>query len=538
MRMKTGAGMARLRGRTMRARVAGFVVAVATPLLMASPAHAMGVSIAHDALDPVEGNAGATVVNFSASATCGLLESGSIPVYITLGNGTATGGSDYASTATPASVTVTCGGLLGGTPGPAQPFSVSVSGDTLNEPDETFTVDVKDGGGNPIGGAPFTVTIKNDDPVPSVAIGNGHGAEGTGAGAGGVDIPVTLSAPSGKQVSVPYTLAPGTALAPGDFDATGGTVTIAAGQTSGAIHVATVKDNVDEPDETLTATLGTPTNATLGSQTTATGTIDNDDVPTITVGSASAPEGNSGVTTFTFPITLSNPSARTITVKYATADVTTASVPAAKRATAGQDYTPVATSTATFSPGETSKSFPVNVLPDRLIESDEVFAVQLSEASPVGTLANGGLGVGAILNDDTAAGGGTLPGGGGTPVPTPGGDTTAPKAKLGALKFKKPKRLTISLTCPATEANCRTTLTIFSVPIKKSKVKGLRKELRLGSKQVVVPGGTTATITINVSAKNAKLLKQGKSVKAKAYAVVRDDAGNVATASKNGTLKA
>jgi uncharacterized repeat protein (TIGR01451 family) len=62
-----------------------------------------------------------------------------------------------------------------------------------------------------------------------------------------------------------------------DFINTGGTVTIAAGSTTGTITVQVCGETLVEPDETLTVTLSTPTNAVLGTST-ATGTIRNDDV--------------------------------------------------------------------------------------------------------------------------------------------------------------------------------------------------------------------------------------------------------------------
>ena len=57
-----------------------------------------------------------------------------------------------------------------------------------------------------------------------------------------------------------------------DYVSASGTLTIAAGQTTGTIPVTVIGDIAIESDETFTMTLSNPTNATL-SDATATGTI-------------------------------------------------------------------------------------------------------------------------------------------------------------------------------------------------------------------------------------------------------------------------
>ena len=69
-------------------------------------------------------------------------------------------------------------------------------------------------------------------------------------------------------------------------------------------------------------------------------------------------------------MTLSAPSAKTVTVAYATSDGT---------ATAPGDYTP-ASGTLTFTPGQTSQTFMVSVMNDALAEPTET--INLALASP------------------------------------------------------------------------------------------------------------------------------------------------------------
>ena len=66
-------------------------------------------------------------------------------------------------------------------------------------------------------------------------------------------------------------------------------MTFAAGETSQSFDVALAGDATDEENETVAVTLSGPTNATLGTAT-ATGTItDDDDPPTLSIDSPSAP---------------------------------------------------------------------------------------------------------------------------------------------------------------------------------------------------------------------------------------------------------
>lgn len=113
--------------------------------------------------------------------------------------------------------------------------------------------------------------------------------------------------------------------------------------------------------------------------------------PSVSIDSASAPEGNSGTTPMSFQVSLTHAAATAVSVKYATSDGT---------ATAPSDY--VATSgTLTFSPGETTKAVVVMVVGDVQLEQDERFTVTLSD--PVGATLGIDSATGTITNDDTAA---------------------------------------------------------------------------------------------------------------------------------------
>ena len=137
--------------------------------------------------------------------------------------------------------------------------------------------------------------------------------------------------------------------------ATSGTLTFAAGTTTGTITVPVNGDTTVEPDETFFVNLSSPTNATIGDGQ-GLGTILNDDT-TISIGNVSVTEGNSGTTNVNFTVTLSAAASVPVTVNYATADGT---------ATAGSDY--MATSgTLTFAAGSTTGTISVPVTGDTLM---------------------------------------------------------------------------------------------------------------------------------------------------------------------------
>lgn len=113
--------------------------------------------------------------------------------------------------------------------------------------------------------------------------------------------------------------------------------------------------------------------------------------PTLSIGSASVTEGNSGTVSANFTVTLSAASANSVTVNYSTADGTAT--------IAGSDYA-AASGTLTFAPGETSKTISVLVNGDKLVESNEQFYVNLAGASNANIATS--QGTGTILNDDAA----------------------------------------------------------------------------------------------------------------------------------------
>jgi hypothetical protein len=107
------------------------------------------------------------------------------------------------------------------------------------------------------------------------------GAYSVDEGAGTATITATLSAVSGRTVTVDYATSDSTATAGSDYTATSGTLTFAAGTTVMTFDVPIADDALYEANETVTLTLSDPSNAVLGSLHSATLTILDDDEQSI-----------------------------------------------------------------------------------------------------------------------------------------------------------------------------------------------------------------------------------------------------------------
>ena len=199
---------------------------------------------------------------------------------------------------------------------------------------------------------------------------------------------VTLSQPAASTVTVNYQTSDRTATAGTDYSAVSGKLSFARGETSKTILVPIRGDRLGEADESFVVKLRGAKNAKIAD---GTGVVTiRDDEPRISIGDAIATEGNAGATLLTFTVTLSAAYDEAVMVNYATADGTAT--------TADSDYL-AASGTLTFAPGETTKTFTVEVLGDTISEGDEYFLVNLSVASS-NSLIGDGQGQGTLLGDD------------------------------------------------------------------------------------------------------------------------------------------
>ena len=207
-------------------------------------------------------------------------------------DGTATvAGNDY--TATSGTLTISSGATSG-------TIVVPVIGDTMYEPDETFSVTLGTPTGAVLGTSQGTGQIINDDPMPTVSIAGFTASDGNSRHHG-IRVPREPHESSYQAIMVPFGTVDGTATVAGnDYTATSGTLTISSGSTGGTIVVPVIGDTMYETDETFFVTLGTPTGALLGTSQ-GTGQITNDDpMPTVSIAGFTASEGNTGTTGFGF----------------------------------------------------------------------------------------------------------------------------------------------------------------------------------------------------------------------------------------------
>ncbi|MES2709406.1 MAG: Calx-beta domain-containing protein [Verrucomicrobiota bacterium] len=265
-------------------------------------------------------------------------------------------------------------------------IAVAVANDSLHENAETVILTLGSPSGADLGSAVrHTLTVTDDDAQPAAAF--AAAASSAGEAAGTVNVSVTLSAPSGLEVSVPFTMS-GTASG-SDAAVSASPLVIPAGAAGGSISIAIVNDALHENAETVILTPGTPVNAVLGTVATHTLTVTDDDAPpavSLTAGGTLAENG--GPVTVT--VTLDAPSGLPVTVALATGGS------AAKNA----DYE-FSGSLVAIPAGGTDITFTVSPLNDNLPEADE--AIVLSLENPVNARLGNSSARTIILTDDNDA---------------------------------------------------------------------------------------------------------------------------------------
>ncbi len=333
-------------------------------------------------INDASGNEGDAHVNFTLTLSTPAT-SNVVVTYATADKTTgsiATGGVDY----TPTSGTVTF------TPGSVgQTISVAILGDSVDEDDEQFTVNLTSITTNAsIGDGEATGTIVDNDNPPTVSVQNVTVNEGD-SGTQNAVFTVMLDVASGRPVTLTFDTVDGTASQTSDYVATSGVLSFAPGETSKQITVQVNGDVVAEPNETFSLRITQATNATLPTTPlVATGTI-SDNEPQISILDVSIAEGDSGTQNAIFTVLLNGPALSTVSANYVTSNIT---------ATAGTDYSPAAGSVV-FAPGESQQAITVQILGDVVREPDETFRVTLSSPSGNARIVDG-EGIGTIGNDD------------------------------------------------------------------------------------------------------------------------------------------
>ena len=148
----------------------------------------------------VEGNSGTTQATFVVALSAPTSQT--VSCSFATANGTATAGSDY--TATSGAVTFAAGEV-------EKPVVVLVNGDTVDESQETFFLDISNVQNATVSSSRGTGFI-NDDDGPTISINNVTLTEGN-SGTKAATFTLTLSGPSVEAIAVRAVTTPGTATA-------------------------------------------------------------------------------------------------------------------------------------------------------------------------------------------------------------------------------------------------------------------------------------------------------------------------------------
>ena len=295
-------------------------------------------------------------------------------------------------------------------------------------------------------------------------------------------------------------------------------------------------DVLDEDAESFSLVISGP-EVTDGS---ATATItDNDAPPAVSVlDSAVVTEGAGAQAPFV--VKLSSASGRSVSVSYATVDGS---------ATAGQDYT-ARSGTVTLGAGSVQSTVAVAVVDDAADEPAESFELRL--ASPVAATLGDAAGTATIADNDEppAALPPAAPPAGSQQPSTPSvalpdlaaipGTTTgsSTKAALGISnpRLKRPSTVLMTISCPASAGRCSGRITIFAIANRRSRIKALRRERRLGRLTFNVAGGRAQTLQLKLGRTDRALLRRTGRMRVRAYALTKDSAGRTGVREVNGTL--
>ena len=180
-------------------------------------------------------------------------------------NGNAAAGSDYQATA--GTLTIAPGAVSGG-------VIVPILGDSADEIDETFTMNLSSPTNATISGGQGVGTIDDDD-GPSVSVNSVAVNEGN-AGTTPATFTLSLSATSPQTVAVSYATSDGTADSGADYAAASNQATFAPGALTQNVTVNVNGDGTTEPNEAFFLNLQNPVDGSVGVAS-GVGTIRNDD---------------------------------------------------------------------------------------------------------------------------------------------------------------------------------------------------------------------------------------------------------------------
>jgi hypothetical protein len=224
----------------------------------------------------VEGNSGTTQATFVVALSGP--SSQSVSCSFATSNGTATAGSDYIATS----------GALTFAPGEVEkPVVVLVIGDTVDEVQETFFLDISNVQNASVSSSRGTGFIVDDD-GPTISINDVSVTEGN-SGTKAATFTLTLSGPSVEAIAVRVVTSPGTATESSDYNPINLVVIFQPGTVTRTFDVDIIGDTNLEPNETFFVNI-TEAFATTIADGQGVGTILDDDTLLILEDSGPAPQ--------------------------------------------------------------------------------------------------------------------------------------------------------------------------------------------------------------------------------------------------------
>jgi hypothetical protein len=321
-----------------------------------------------------------------------------LTVNFTIG-GTATFAVDY--TQTGAATFVPPNGTVTFTAGSSTAtVTVDPTTDNLVEPNETVILTLAAGTGyNVIAPDTATGTINNDDAEVTLAVSPSNVNED---GAPNLVYTFTRTGDTTGPLVVNFTVG-GTADPSTDYTQTGATtftppnatVTIGAGNATATVTVDPTADALAEPDETVVFTLAAGVDYNIGTPSSATGTINNDDTA-VSVAVSPGSVNEDGPTNLVYTFTRSD-SSGALTVNFSIGGTATFNTDYTQ--TGAATFTPP-TGTVTFADGSLTTTVTVDPSADSTVEPDEtvVLTVTAGAGYAVGAPSSA---TGTITNDDT-----------------------------------------------------------------------------------------------------------------------------------------
>lgn len=230
----------------------------------------------------------------------------------------------------------------------------------------------------------FTLTVTDNDTESTVEFTTISQTVGENAGAATVSI--SLDKPTGKLITIPIIIG-GSASYGSDHGLNLLQVSIPAESSSFDINFSILSDTISESDETITITLGSPTNATLGTNTVHTVTITDNDDPPYVIFTNSFSVKNESDGTVDIELTLTEAAELDVTVDYTVSGT----------ATNDEDFV-LSNGSVTILAGETTATISVIIIDDLVAEGDETLELTLS--NPVNAYLSPALTYTMIIKDN------------------------------------------------------------------------------------------------------------------------------------------